>query len=118
MAKYRLHITSYEHAAGINIYTGKVQGGHAYAYVEAPDRTRVELERELTHEVAQSFTDLEFGSDAAYAWRGGERETTARLASSAQALELACAWMAENAPDDELVEEYSTKILYPVQTSV
>ena len=103
MDDYRLRITSFE--AGINIYTGRVQGGHAYAQIELPDRTRVDIERPLTKDVVQEFNDLEFGSEYAYDWGKGaeEGDTTMRLKDADQARELAIEWMKANAPDTRLV---------------
>lgn len=95
MTDHELQVISY--GAGINIYTGTVQGGHAYATIRTPDGERIQLEREVTQAVIDEFASLDHTD------KYDVGEFTARLLNERQAYELARAWMAANAPAGRLV---------------
>jgi hypothetical protein len=116
---HRLRITEFE--AGMNIYTGTMQGGHAYATITDPDGERHELEYEIDRAFISALKeqyryDEERLEDALAGYKIGQ--PTTRLRGKEHAIELAVLWMQGNAPDGTLVSEYyDDEAFYPERTA-
>lgn len=93
--EYVLELTTF--GAGINIYTGTVQGGHTYAQIRDDNyKTVVELERIIDEEFLETIPEGDVPT-----YRIGRM--TSRLLTEAEAIYLACEWMKDNEPNRLLV---------------
>ncbi len=97
MDDYRLRLTTY--GAGYNAYSGRQQGGHTYAVIIAPDRSKHEIDRVLDAAGAAEFNRLD--PDAGY--RPGD--LTGRFDYGSDAAAAAVEWMRANAPGSRLVDD-------------
>ena len=100
-------------APGINIYTGNVQGGHAYSTIKDSDWNNVV---ELTCVVDQEWLDALAlcNPEDVPTYRLGE--STVRLLNMDVGRALAVEWMKANHPDDMLVTATGGITLFPETT--
>ena len=92
-SEYVLRLISFE--AGINVYTGTVQGGHTYAtIIPKPDGVEVQLQCKVTEEYLAHLEAL--GDSCGYSVGG---LPSPRFRSREDAVAAAVEWMKAHAPD-------------------
>lgn len=91
--------------AGINIYTGNVQGGHAYASIKLGTdySNRYEVQRIIDDEWLKVLEEC--NPEEAEHYRALKGHPTTRLLNTDEAHRLAVEWMKANHPHDRLVHE-------------